>query len=233
MLMTDRSTAPAVNLYKLGLSLLIGLSCLFAVSGCQLIGGMAESGERYKEIEVKAQYYGLEGKTVAVLIDAPYEILFEYPTLVTEMTDILNLRLASKCPGTQVLTTRDVLKYQTENVYWPSMDYSELINDLDVQRLVIIDLIEYRLHEPGNGYIWKGASVGDVMVFEADGIDPSNPAYMERVIAKFPKVSGIGIETEDQATIEQGLRIDFVQRVSWLFYNHIRTAEDIKKDTRP
>lgn len=201
--------------------------------GCQFLGVMAASNERFEEVDIPAEYRGLDGKTVAVLIDAPYEVQYEYPLIVPTLTDLINLRIAAMLSDTtRVLLTREVLNYQADNVYWAAMDYRDLARDLQVERLVIIDLIEYRLLDSGNSYVWDGRCTGDVLVIEADGVDPSTPVYTKRVYSVFPKASGVSRDSEPRSAIERGLMSDFMQRVVWLFHDHQRTKEEIRKEAR-
>jgi len=202
------------------------------LGGCELVGGMLESEKRFKDVEIAAEYTGLNNKTTAVLIDAPYDIQYEFPSVLTTLTDLISLRIAMNCPDARVLPTRQVLQYQTANIYWSSMDYTDLAKDLQVQRLVVIDLIEYRLHAPGNSYLWDGVCRGEVFVYEADGMDPSTPAYIHRVEALYPTITGVRREEESRTTIQKGLNLDFTQRNVWLFHDYTRKQEAIEKEAR-
>src|SRR5690606_19308630 len=102
-----------------------------------------------------------------ILIDAPLDIQYSYPGAVPMLTDLITLGVARHCPGARVLATREALSYQASNAHWAMEDYGKLAGDLGVTRLVLIDLVEYRLFEPGNSYVWDGAAVADVNVFEA------------------------------------------------------------------
>lgn len=209
--------------------LLFGSIC----GGCQFFGVMAASSERFEEVDLPAEYRGLDGKTIAVLIDAPYEIQYEYPMVVPTLTDLINLRIISMLSDkTRVLATSETLNYQADNVYWTGEDYRDLAAELQVDRLVVIDLIEYRLLDSGNSYVWDGRCSGDVLVIEADGIDPSTPVYTKRVYSKYPKISGVSRDSEPRSAIERGLMLDFTQRVVWLFADHQRTKEEIRKESR-
>ncbi len=215
----------------------IGCVVVFSIAasnlvGCQAIGGMAASYERSKDVEISAVYRGLENKTVAVLIDAPMEIQFEHQRAVPILTDFISLRLATRCPGVRVVPTRELLAWQNRNVSWPMMDYEILAKTLGVERLVIVDLIEYRLFEPGNSYYWDGRAIGDVNVFEVESLDSTYFAYSNRIDIEFPNIDAVARHQAQAQDVELGLQKVFCENVGWLFHDHIRNNADLIDEQR-
>lgn len=201
-------------------------------AGCQLAGGMAESFERTKILDVPAVYYGLNDKRIAVMIDAPMDIQYEAPNAVPSLTELITLRISAHCKGSKLLPTRAVLGYQNQNVYWPTMDYHQLANELGVERIVMIDLIEYRLFSPGNSYYWDGRIVADINIFEAESPDSTNFGFTHRLATTFPSVEAVSRTQATQQQVEFGLQQDFSQRASWLFYDHKRKNSDLMDEAR-
>jgi len=210
----------------------IGLMSASLMTGCELAGGMMESYERTKIVDVNAEYYGLENHKVAVMIDAPMDIQYEHSRVVPALTEFITLRLASHCPGSQFLPTRAILAYQNQHVYWPTMDYHDLAKELGVERIVFIDLSEYRLFSPGNSYYWDGQAVGDVNVFEAESPDSTTFAFTNHVVSKFPPVEAVSRSEATEQQIDNGLKLDFTQRTAWLFYNHQRKNSELQDEAK-
>ena len=101
------------------------------------------------------------------------------------------------------------------------MPYGQVADELGVDRLVWIDLYEFRLNPPGNRWIWEGVATGTIGVVEKKGFDPDSFAQHWDLSGEFPKVRELGRESASPKQIETGLLAIFIQEISWLFYDHI------------
>jgi hypothetical protein len=101
------------------------------------------------------------------------------------------------------------------------MPPGEVAMELDVERVVMIDIYEYRLNPPGNAWLWEGVAAANVTIIESDGIDPDAPAEEFNVSVGFPEDEGISRDMATANDIELGLQKLFVDKVAWLFYDHI------------
>lgn len=188
--------------------------------GCQIIGGIAYNIERTGSHEVNAEYEGLQGKRVVVLVAADRVILANYPQLTTQLTSFISQRLATDANvGTGVISPTAVLKYQFDHPRWLYKSYGELAKDFGVDRVVMIDLFEFRLNEPGNRYLWDGLAAAKIGVTEADGPSPDEFVYSKDISVSFPDKEA-GPSDYSQSQVESVLRKRFVDRVVWLFYKH-------------
>ncbi len=208
------------------------LVALCASSGCEAIGFVATTLDSETEVEFTAKYDGLNGKRIAVLVNAPLDAQYEHPTAVPRLCEYISAGLRDSCEGAKILPPSYAVAYQANNIYWYTMEIPKLAEALNVERLVIIDLVEYRLQAPGNSYLWDGMLLADVSVFEADGLDPMTPSFSERVKARYPSIDGVRREDAPQATVEQGLQIKFAQEATKLFYTYSRKKGDIEADVR-
>lgn len=209
--------------------------CLAGLSlptGCDAVGFVAQAVDSETEVEFKAEYEGLSGKRVAVLVDSPLDAQYEHPTAVPRLCEYLSAGLHEACDGARILPPNYAVAYQANNIYWPTMEIPRLAEDLKVERLVIVDLVEYRLQSPGNSYLWDGVIIADVNVFEADGADPMTPTFTQRVKVRYPPMDGIQRDQVPQAVIEQGLQVKFGQEATKLFYTYTRKKGDIDAEAR-
>lgn len=206
--------------------ILIALALLalpLQMSGCivaNTIGAMGAAEEAQKLVETMPRYSGLENKTVAVVVEADYSTMFEYPNLVTYVASGVTMRIARWVPGVQVLDPTVVLNWQYNKPNWNTLPYGEIAKQLNVDRVVFVEILEYRLHPPGNRYLWDGQSVARVGIIETDGIDPDTFADTYDVTAKFPAIEGVTAENATQTQIETGLLVELVKRNAWLFHLH-------------
>ncbi len=197
---------------------------LLAGDGCIAAGIASAVGaniEKNKEIEVLAKYRGLENKSVAVLAHTDQRTAYEFPTAIPNVVGNVASELTQNVAGVRVMDPRYSITWMHQTPGWPTAPLADLANELDVDRVVVIDIYEYRLNPLGNSFLWDGVAGANIGIVERDGIDPDSYAEEFQVIAKFPDMEGIGKAQAGAREIEIGLQKTFVDMVSYLFYDHI------------
>jgi hypothetical protein len=174
----------------------------------------------WKTEPVSAEYAGLVDQTVAVLVSADEQTLFAHPEAPAKVSRAVTARLKDHVTGVQVRDPVVISQYQKQNPYWATKPLGELMRDLQVQRVVFVDVGRYSLHEPGNAHVWRGEVQANVSVGEAEAPDPDNFVYSGNIRAVHPTDRPIGVLNSDDETMEAGVLEQFALRVSRLFYNH-------------
>jgi hypothetical protein len=203
--------------------LVLGLLATSAVGlgGCELAGWAANGvAMAQPPVTVKAEYHGLDNKIVAVLVDADQAVLFEHPLAQYEVSAAVSARLAENIPGVKVIDAKQVVDFQQRNIYWNTSKLADVAAKLGANRLVVIDLIDYRWHEPGNINIWRGMVSASVNVVESDGPKPNDPAYSTTLTAAYPPKKPEGIINGDVKTIRFGTLDLFSRGVANKFHDH-------------
>lgn len=202
----------------------VGVTIAMALAGCSAVGGAIENYRRSTTKTVAAEYAGLEGKSFAVVIVADRTIQAEHPGLVEYLESNITQRLAqpANTPRAGAFAPPDeVMHYLYNNPSWNSRTRVELAKGLGgAQRLVLIEINEFRLHEPGNAYEWDGVASGTVGVFEIDSARPEDYAFQRSVNVKFPDKKGYGPNELAQSAVQSALALRFIDRASWLLYTH-------------
>ncbi|NUQ67871.1 MAG: hypothetical protein HUU18_06275 [Phycisphaerales bacterium] len=205
----------------------LGAAAWASLSGCYA-GALIESYKRSSTKTVSAEYTRLEGKSFAVVVAADRAIQADHPLLTDHITSRVTERLSA---GTNVpvaggfVPAPMVLKYMYNTPGWSTASRVELAKALGgegqtVERIIYIDLYEYRLADPGNKYEWDGVAAGTVSVYEIDSTLPEEPAFERTIQVRFPGKKGIGPEQMDRVSVTSALALRFVDRASWLFYSH-------------
>ena len=203
------------------ITLTLTLICAAMLGGCGVIPWMASGvGGGEKTYSVEAQYRGLDNRSVAVMVSADEVTLFQQPNAPKTVARAITSLLAQHIPGIELTNPAQIAKYQVNNPYWTTLPYSQLIEKMGVDRLVLVDLVDYRTHEPGNAHVWRGVVTGNVLVIEADSPDPDNPAFFSTVRAEFPEDTTVGVVNADAQTIQLGMVSLFARRAGGLFYDH-------------
>ena len=194
------------------------------LGGCavaHLVAGMGQNYEYQKRIEVLAKYEGLEGKRVAVVVDAEMSMLYEYPDLVGQVTSGVTARIGRDVPGVQVMRPADIIAWQWRTPQWNAMPYGEVAESLGVDRVVFVNIYEYRLNPPGNRWLWEGVCGASVGVIERDGFDPDAFTDSFNVVGEFPAIKGVDRSGATARQIETGVLAEFIKRTAWLFHTHL------------
>ncbi len=196
---------------------------MLSLSGCNLvapIGGVMENIKRDTPVEVLAEYEGLSGKSFAVVVLADRVIQSEYPEVVARLTIEIAERLKKETTATAYVPGKRMLQYQFDNPRWVSLSPGELGKALGVQRVVYVELLDYRLNDPGNAYLWKGIARATVGVSEVDGASPDDLVLRKPLSVRYPDDDGYGQQDMQRVLVNTELSRRMIDRVSWLFYKH-------------
>ncbi len=191
--------------------------------GCgvaQLVGGMAQNYEYEKRVQRFAQYDDLEGRSVAVVVDADMATLYEHPNVVTAVLNGVSGRLQRDVADVRVLDPNWVLNWQYRTPQWNALPYGEIAEKLNVERVVYIELYEYRLHPPGNRWEWEGICAGNVGIIERGSILSDSFVDQFNVVGRFPGRRGVSREDAEAGAIATGVMHEFIQQTAWLFHEH-------------
>lgn len=204
----------------LALALVIGVG-LLVTPGCEIIGAPIAAFDPDDQPEtVAAQYHGLAHQRVAVFVLADGPTRQRFPSAVRNLKATVSRAIAENVEGVTVTPTQDALDYQRRNPVWSVMPASRVLRALDVDRLVTIDIAEYRTQEPGNQHLWRGVIDAEVAVYEADAWDADHKAFAQNVRAEFPEGTTVGLVGADHQSMQAAAIKTFTRRASGLFFDY-------------
>lgn len=193
-------------------------------AGCTAVGAVAAKLEREGSREVAASYKGLAGKSFAVVVAADRTIQGENPLIIEHMIERITSRLSepSNVPAAGgYVPAVQVAKYLSEHPSWTAKSMKELAQALGgVERIVYIDLFEFRLNDPGNAYLWEGRASANVSVIETDSVIDNFFAFQQTISVGFPDKQGLGPSDMQATGVRTELARRMIERASWLFYDH-------------
>lgn len=197
-----------------------------ALSGCQavaLAGVMADTFEKTGSRKVYADYTDLRGKTFAVFVAADRVIQGNDPRAVSRLTNAITRKLATAkdnhgavgfVPGNRVL------EFQYNNPRWTAWSFGRICDEFGVDRLIVIEMQEYRLAEPGNAHLWNGVMAARVGVIEAESSNPDEFAYTKDIRVAYPDTSAVSTSEMNRAMVQANLEERLSDRAAWLFFDH-------------
>lgn len=217
---THARTIRALTLAATAIAATATLATLTACFVPAAIGGMAESYQRTGSTTYPAQYDGLVGKSFAVVTSSSRMIEAEHPGLSARITQRVNDRLIQNANPGYAIPSRDLLTVLYNTPQWTAMTRADVAKLLGVERLIVIEIIDYRLQEPGNQYTWDGAMSGIVSVFESDSAIPDDPMFEKAIRITFPDSPGFTTSDIPEPAVTTELSNRFINRAAWLFYEH-------------
>ncbi|MCC6429167.1 MAG: hypothetical protein IT435_20395 [Phycisphaerales bacterium] len=191
-----------------------------SLTGCTLLGGMIESYRQSSTHSVEAEYIGIVGKSVAVVVIADRSIEADFPGITATINERINENVLRNAQPSYGMPSVQLVQYLLNNPQLLAKPRGELAQHLGVQRLIVVELQEFRLNDPGNQYLWEGAASGQVSVVEADGPVSDDYAFSRPIRVGFPDQKGIGPEQYGRDVISSALLGRFVERTSVFFYTH-------------
>jgi hypothetical protein len=211
------------NVFPRGTLLALGAAGLLAASGCgvaEIVGGMADSAHRSGSHKVAAEYAGLRDKSFAVIVSADRSVQADYPALVPELINRITTRLRENAGAAGSSDPQQLVRWLFNNPGWAARSPGTLARQLGVERLIYIDLGEFRLRDPGNAYLWAGVAAGRVSVLEAEAEFGDAFVFEHEIMVRFPDGQGFGPDDMGGAQVASVIVSRFVDRASWLFYEH-------------
>ncbi len=174
--------------------------------------------------DLKAKYTDLANRRVAVVVSVSDYTDFNYPDARPFITREISRRIVAGVPGATVSDPQAILDWQKDNPYWATRTPSAIIEQLKVDRLVLVEIGQFRTHEPGDKYVMRGMITATVNIIEAEAADPDNFAASYNRTVMFPrnKDTDIGVAgpTVSEEAIAMKTMVWFCEETAGLFYDH-------------
>jgi hypothetical protein len=208
------------------LSVVTLLLSLAALTACNIVAFAGLAAENYKRTSthaVAAEYDDLRGNSFAVIVTGDRVLQASNPTLYTKMCSRITERLVenrSLIGVTGFVPPLTLAEFQITHPSWTAWGYDRLATELDVDRLIVVEMYEYRLTETGNQYLWDAMAAARVAVVEADSDTPGEFVYRKDIQVHYPDDQGVSPDDLQMNQVQGNIDKRFVDRVAWLFYKH-------------
>jgi len=214
------------------LAILTLLLAATLAGGCNILGfaGALEAERRRTgKVWVDAEYTGLEGQSVAVVVDASRDIYMTSPRVVDAILVEVVARLQESGGIENIVSPAEVQSVLYDEPGLLDGTYDDVAARFGVTRLVVIQLDEFRLTEPGNQYVWDGRASGNVLVVEADSYIEDDVRLEHYVNVRYPYKPNTTVDELPADAVALELLRRFSNRVSWYFYRHQERYEEYRE----
>jgi len=161
--------------------------------------------------DVPAEFDGLKGKTVAVVCRPIIELEFSDAGSARELASLVGGQLADSVHRAKVVGQHEVARWIDENAW---TDYQTVGDALDAERVVGIDLEEFRFHEGST--LYRGRAGVHVKVVD---VATKNVVFQKRIDDfSFPANNAIPATDLTETEFRQLFLQMLSQRISRLFH---------------
>jgi hypothetical protein len=190
-----------MNRFRVGCRLLTFLAtcgaavgAIYSMSGCAALGVAAQA---LPPAQIKPQYTGLLGQSVAIMVWADRGVKIDWPDLPLDTGAGLEHKLKAGQKDlpkylkdtTFPISALTVVRYQEDHPEWEGVPVADIASQLHVSRLIYIEVDAFQTRSDASTDLYKGSILGSVKVVEvANG--KGKVAYSEDgVRAEYPQDS--------------------------------------------
>jgi len=206
---------------RLGAAALLAATCL-SLGGCRSLGyvGYLLAPEAPQKT-VPAEFEGLAGRTVAVVIFSDERVQYEYPYARLTLASAIRAELISRLKNTTVVDPGRVCRYQDEHINWEAMDKTALAKDLGADYVLQVALVEYTTREPGSVNLFRGRITAQAGVYQADLPERSARVWWcDNISVVNPKDNPVGLVGDGDRQIRGATERLFADALVKNFYAH-------------
>jgi hypothetical protein len=200
------------------------LPCLLLINGCNVMGIAAQA---LPPDTITAQYHGLAGQSVGVMVWAERGISLDFPSISLDVANSVENKLLAanhlkELKGiTFPVRTASIARYQQDH---PNLDLSnmaEIAPKLGVSRLIYIEINDFSTRAAASVDLFRGTMTCNMQVIEVtDGV--GKVAFKEENIkAVYPeKVAEDGTPNGDDIHFYMGTIDTMSTQIGWRLIPH-------------
>ena len=185
------------------------------LSGCWLFA----ADERVRGKPIAAEYLGLEGKSVAIIVYTERTLTNEFPAAREEISGHIAREMHQNMLKTRLLDPKEVIAWQDETINWFGLSEKDLAKHFGVDRIVWIELLSYTARPNGAYGDLQGNIKATAKVFEADGSENA-PIWRGEYDISWPKDGPLDSNRSNELTVRKRLLSIFAERLVGCFYDH-------------
>ena len=200
---------------RIARSLFVALLLPLSLSGCQLLG----YSEEVQGHAVDAQYKGLDGKSVALVLYADQATTNEFPASREELSAFISSKLREKSPTCKLLDYHEVLNWQDETINWFGLTEKQIGKHFSVDRVLYIELLDYSVAvHKGFGDI-QGHIRANCKVYEVES-PAIDPVWSTVLDVSYPEDHPVDPSQTSPDALRASLLEKFADKLTNCFWDH-------------
>jgi len=174
-----------------------------------------------REKKVKAEFAGLPGKSVVIVVYCDRRVQYEYPNVCLSLSSAAASRLAGNVKNLNVIDPRRVVKYQDGNIYWDEMDKTQLGKAFGADFVLFLSLVEYSTREPGSLNLYRGRINAQASLYQTSLPEREARVWRGQAIrVVHPEHDPTGLLRESDRSVRDKTEAIFADKLAKKFYDH-------------
>jgi hypothetical protein len=174
-----------------------------------------------REKKVKAEFAGLPGKNVVIVVYCDRRVQYEYPNVCLSLSSAAASQLAGNVKDVSVVDPRRVVKYQDGNIYWDEMDKTQLGKAFGADFVLFLSLVEYSTREPGSLNLYRGRIHAQASLYQTSLPEREARVWRGQAIrVVYPEDDPTGLLRESDRFVRDKTEAIFADRLAKKFYDH-------------
>lgn len=198
---------------------------MLTLGGCAFAQVVAQAVPKSAD----AQYKGLAGQKVAVMVWTERAVRIDYPTLRIDTANMMQEDLIAKTDQSELdkaqfpWEARSVARFLKDHPELEGKAITEFAQRLTgVTRLIYVEVTDFSTRSETAVQLFKGGMTGNVMVLEVESGKSSKIVFKKNgVHVSFPQHSPEGVLEATEGAIYAGTVKAFALEAAQLFYGHI------------
>lgn len=174
---------------------------------------------------IKAEFDGLAGKTVAVVVYTDRSTQYEFPDLNLTLSSAIAGRLEKNVKDIKLIPPARVVRYQDENIYWGEMDKAELGRALGADYVLFVPMEEFGTRLPNSSYLYQGRATCEPSVYDVTKPPrDSRVRQFDKIKVQYPEHEPAGMVNENDRQVRLKTEALFADKLARKFYDHKEDA---------
>jgi hypothetical protein len=189
-------------------------------AGCNWLRGIMVLTSPEPTQHVEAEFDGLAGKRVVIVVEAEMETLFDFPRIQREAAEQIAYYLTQHVPKVKPIPPREVADYRERGYrteYQPSHEIGE---HFQADYVLRAELLTFATREEASGSLYRGRADVALALYDVRAATPTDAVWSGRVKVSYPPSGplGLGQITEEQV-YSRTLHL-LGERVAQKFFDH-------------
>jgi hypothetical protein len=201
------------------LLMLIAVCALPTLGGCSMAKFLAYAfAPPPADKEVQAEYAGLEGHSLMVVVYADAGTLFEYPRARVEVASSISNLIRANVSNVRIIDPLRVIRWQDENLNWDNTDRTQMGRVFGAQHVLYVALSRFTTREPGSEYLFRSDVQADMFLYKTSLEERKSRVWVANdVRVQFPDTA-VPAENDNMVRIATiTMLADFIAKK---FYKH-------------
>ena len=201
--------------------LAVFLAAVPMLAGCPAARYMAYLFFGGQEKTVKAEFPGLAGKSVVVVVFCDKRTQYDYPDITLTLAAAIAGELERNVKKIRVIDPRQVVKYQDSNIYWDEMGKTELGRGLGADFVLFVPVEEFNTRETGSQNLYRGRITSQCGLWQVSLPEQKARVWQgETIRVVYPEHDPTGLLQENDRVVRDKTERLFANRLAKKFYDH-------------